>query len=402
MSTTIPTADGIIRSPDRNNNNTDFSSRVGSDGITITIIMSSYVYYSCGRRPAFVLPASLSVDDSGDVVTNQPPTAPGSIDVQNVVSGGTTTITITSATDSDGTVTSYRYERSVDGAGFTQFSNTSALSVEDHIDVDWGTVQYRVCAVDDQGSTGPYVTSENYTINDGYIILGGPQPNMGVRDNSFTFSALLDVSGFDDITDITVNAFLDGESVLSDTLDQGQSVEFYVDTRAMAPGEHKIRVTAEHESVLPAMQDYTFTISTYELPSGGRTEQFEDEYCNAIFPVTMTRNVVDSNNRSVQNDIDDLKKRHHGENGHIEHVDTAYGVTSYNLNRESGVVYSVEIYPQNANGAAFPMMAFCIPNGFNSEVNLGSIGTVNASESNIVFTMANTTIVKIGKFVSDK
>lgn len=40
----IPTADGIIRSPNRNNNNTDFSSRAGSDGITT--IMSSYVYYS--------------------------------------------------------------------------------------------------------------------------------------------------------------------------------------------------------------------------------------------------------------------------------------------------------------------------------------------------------------------
>ena len=78
---------------------------------------------SYGRRPAFVLPGSLSVDDSGNVVTNQPPTAPGSIDVQNVVSGGTTTITITAATDSDGTVSSYRYERSVDGGSFTQIAN---------------------------------------------------------------------------------------------------------------------------------------------------------------------------------------------------------------------------------------------------------------------------------------
>ena len=44
MSGAVPTADGIIRSPDRNNNNTDFSSRVSSD--EITIIMTSYVYYS--------------------------------------------------------------------------------------------------------------------------------------------------------------------------------------------------------------------------------------------------------------------------------------------------------------------------------------------------------------------
>ena len=39
----------------------------------------SYVNYSYGRRPAFVLPGSLYVDDSGNVVTNEVPTAPGVI-----------------------------------------------------------------------------------------------------------------------------------------------------------------------------------------------------------------------------------------------------------------------------------------------------------------------------------
>ena len=63
---------------------------------------SYYVYYSYGRRPAFVLPGTLYVDDSGNVVTNESPTAPGSINVSSVVGGGTTTITITAATDPDG------------------------------------------------------------------------------------------------------------------------------------------------------------------------------------------------------------------------------------------------------------------------------------------------------------
>ena len=72
--------------------------------------------YSYGRRPAFVLPGSLYVDDSGNVVTNEVPTAPGAITADPVVGGGTTTITLASpATDPDGSVVNYQYEHKIDG-----------------------------------------------------------------------------------------------------------------------------------------------------------------------------------------------------------------------------------------------------------------------------------------------
>ena len=72
----------------------------------VTNFLSSY-----GRRPAFVLPGSLYVDDSGNVVTNEVPTAPGAITADPVVGGGTTTITLASpATDPDGSVVNYQYE----------------------------------------------------------------------------------------------------------------------------------------------------------------------------------------------------------------------------------------------------------------------------------------------------
>ena len=117
-----------------------------------------------GCRPALPLPSNLYVSDDGSILTNEPPTAPGSIDVTGVVSGRQATITLTAATDPDGTVASYRYERKVDGGGWTQFSSTSSLSVTDSINDSWTTVTYRACAVDNEGAQGPFATSQPYTV----------------------------------------------------------------------------------------------------------------------------------------------------------------------------------------------------------------------------------------------
>ena len=89
-----------------------------------------------------------------------PPRHPGSIEVTGIVGGGSAAITLTAATDPDGTVESYRYERQVDGGAWTQFADTSSLSQTDAVSSEWGTVAYRACAVDDAGEAGPYATSQ--------------------------------------------------------------------------------------------------------------------------------------------------------------------------------------------------------------------------------------------------
>ena len=72
-----------------------------------------------------------------EVFNNQPPSAPGSIRAENVVSGKYATITITSATDSDGYIAEYIYERSVDGGSWSQAARSGSLSYMDLIDADW-------------------------------------------------------------------------------------------------------------------------------------------------------------------------------------------------------------------------------------------------------------------------
>ena len=117
-----------------------------------------------GRRPAFVLPKSLFVQDDGTIIINQPPTAPGSITADNVIGNQQAAITLTAATDPDGSVASYTYERQVDGGGWTVFATSSALTRTDPVDDSWTTVAYRAKATDNLGLSGPYATSQTYTV----------------------------------------------------------------------------------------------------------------------------------------------------------------------------------------------------------------------------------------------
>ena len=361
------------------------------------------VFNSYGRRPAFVLPGTLYVDDSGNVVTNESPTAPGSINVSSVVGGGTTTITITAATDPDGSIANYQYQRKVDGGSWETFQTTTALSVSDSIASDWGTVQYRACAIDNQGATGPYVESTVYDVNSGYITIGGPSKSMGEKDAPFTFSATIGVSGLSGIKNINVKAWIDSFLKYDETKNQGETISFEVDTRTMATGTHTIRVTAEQaeDSVLPAMEDYTFTIPMEDVPEGGRSVQAEDELGNPIWFRVMARDVISTSGASIMNDIEDLRTQHHGMTGQLEHVDTVTNTTSYTLARDSGVNYAVVVYPQIATGTANPMLNFSIPSTYNGTVTLGSIGSAKCEADSITFTIPNTAILSIYKYALD-
>ena len=381
-----------LRSPYRTYD--DYAYNVFPDGDVVY-----HVYWgSCGRRPAFVLPSSLFVSDDGDVVTNIPPTAPGSINVNSVVAGGTTTITITAASDSDGTIENYQYEHSVDGAAYQTLGIQAGLTFNDEIQSSWGTVQYRVCAIDNMGAKGPYVTSQKYTVQSGYVTIGGPSPSMGTKDQPFTFEATIGVSGLTGITGIHVRAWVDSYLSYDDSVNQDAKVSFEVDTRSMSAGSHTIRVIAEHDTVLSAQQDYTFTISEMDIPEGGRAEQFEDEYGTAIFPVTMAKNVISPNGTSIQAEIEKLRVQHHGTTGQLEHVDAVTGTASYKLTREAGTTYACTLFTQVATGTSNPMLCFSIPSSFNGNVTLGSVGSVKVESASITFTIPTTAVLNISKY----
>lgn len=338
------------------------------------------------------------------VMHNQPPTAPGSINVTNVVGGQTATITITAATDPDGTVESYVYERSVDNSSHWDIiATTSALSTTDRISSDWGTVAYRAKAVDDDGASGPYVTSEQYAVNVGWITIGGPSTAMGQQIKPFTLSAPISVSGQTGVTGITVTGYLDGKKVLDTILDQGENAEISVDTRVLASGQHTIQIQAEKGELLPANKAWQFVIPFNALPDGGRAEQLWDENQVPIFPRTTSQMVIGKNGMSVQNDLDNIEKRFRGRTGHLEQVDAVFLGTAgaqTELPRESGVHYCFGVY-STAGSTNFTMVL--ISAGSSAYKTLDGNVAIGASTDKFTVSLngSNAAIVQYFKFVVD-
>ena len=168
-------------------------------------------------QPILCIKGSHPVTEDGHLKFNDPPTAPGSIDVSGVVRGGSATITLTAATDPDGTVASYIFERQVDGGAWEQVAQANSLTQTDPIGEDWGTVAYRACAVGEMGVSGPYVTGETYTINSGWVTIGGPAEDMGSQPRRFDFAFSVSVSGVASVDAITVSVARDGTRIYSGT-----------------------------------------------------------------------------------------------------------------------------------------------------------------------------------------
>lgn len=204
------------------------------------------------------------------VTNNQPPTAPGSIDVTNVVSGQKATITLTAATDPDGSIASYIYQRSVDSGAWQQFAQANTLTQTDTVSNSWGTVQYRACAVDNEGAQGPFATSTLYTVTSGLLVIGGPNPSLGELDRQFKLALNINVTGVPSLTDIDVQATLDGAGIYTGQVDSGGVATIPVDARVLYTGAHTIRVTVSHDDYEPATAEYTFTVPTVSMPDGGR------------------------------------------------------------------------------------------------------------------------------------
>ena len=226
-----------------------------------------------GIRPFMPLSNDLYVLDDGTVIVNSPPTAPGSLDVTGVIRGETATITLTAATDPDGTVESYIFERQVDGGAWQKISQANSLTQTDTVGDEWGTVTYRACAVDDMGASGPYITGETFTVNSGFVTIGGPDANIGDKPAPFNFDFVCAVSGQASVDAISVSVTLDGQNVYTGTPNSGAQVSVYIDTRFMATGQHTIQVSASKEDYQPASSTYTFNVPAVALlPYEGKAQ----------------------------------------------------------------------------------------------------------------------------------
>lgn len=266
-----------------------------------------------------------------EVFNNQPPGAPGSITASNVVSGRYATITLTSASDPDGYIANYIYERSIDGGSWQQITTSGALSIQDQVSEDWATVQYRACAVDNNGAQGPYVTGQLYTLNTGYIMIAGPDEDLGTRRGPFGLSVTIGVSGESgsSVTDIAVTVTLDGGTIYSGVRDAGEDLTVIIDTRFLKTGSHTIRIVAEKGGAyMPATAAFVFDVPVFNMSllEGARAGLIQNSLGEGKLPYTLAQLViVDETGKTLADMLEDLAAPDEPETPDSPAVQTASG-----------------------------------------------------------------------------
>lgn len=261
---------------------------------------------SVGSRPVFTLPATAKVADDGTISLSQPPTAPASITVPTLASGAQAAITWTAATDPDGTIASYTLERSINGSGWTQIFSGNALTYTDTIG-DWGTVTYRVCAVDNDGMSGDYATSETITVQDAVFYISGPAPDMGEQTAPFDFTITTGISGpAQTVSGVTCTILLDGYNIYTDYTSTGEDTTVNIDVRAISGGAHTITAKADKAGYVSVVQQYTFTTPAIPFPDGGQAEQLQNQSGTPIFPQTTAALVQGLKGESIAGNIEEL------------------------------------------------------------------------------------------------
>lgn len=135
---------------------------VGSSGVWY----GDFCSYSCGIRPALILPSTLLVSDDGTVSTNTAPSTPGSISVPSSIMGGTNiSISWAKSSDAESNLAGYKVERSTNGgSSWSQIYQGTATSTTNNVAFGTTSVMYRVKAYDTEGLESGWRTSSQVTV----------------------------------------------------------------------------------------------------------------------------------------------------------------------------------------------------------------------------------------------
>lgn len=244
-----------------------------------------------------------------EVINNYPPSAPGSINVTGVQVDQEATITITEATDTDGYITNYYWERSIDGGAFTQIQETTnlVLSIKDQISADWGTVTYRVRAKDDYGEYGDYATSTTYEIQEGVLMISTPSYNLGEQISPFYFIFQVNVTGAPADTSVHVDVYLDGRPKESKDTNFATDISIPIDPRLLSAMTHTITIIAEKEGYTTAQSSNVFYISGITAPNGGVVEQLQNPAGQTVLPMTLGQCVIGRDGKDMNTVIEEVE-----------------------------------------------------------------------------------------------
>ena len=251
------------------------------------------------------------------IIANQPPTAPG-IAVDNVYIGNELEVTLTAATDPDGTVASYVIQRRIDGGAWTQVQSGTSMTYSETVSGDWGTVAYRAAAVDNEGLQGPWAASQTFDVNPGWVIISGPESDMGDKPVPFPFQFEVGVAGHPAEDNILTRVMLDGRRVVVDrTFHDHDIITINLNVKYFAAGVHKLQITADKEGYTKAMANYTFNVpaqteAILQKLEGCNAEIFQNYKGEAAVPFGLARFIFGDDGRDVNQMCGDGLKMAHG------------------------------------------------------------------------------------------
>lgn len=243
------------------------------------------------------------------VNNNYPPSAPASIRVINIQVDQNAIIAITAATDTDGYIVNYYWERSINGGSYQQIqeTNASTLSITDTVSVDWGTVSYRVRAKDDYGDYGDYITSEIYEVQEGVLTIATPSYNLGEQISSFYFIFQVNATGQTASNNVSVEIYLDNNLI------QSEDTNFFTDVivplypQYLSSKIHSIKVQAHKEGYTTAETTNIFSVTAIEAPTSGIIEQLQNPDKQNVLPITFGRCVFGRDGKDFNTIIEEVE-----------------------------------------------------------------------------------------------
>lgn len=226
---------------------------------TSSVIYRVKAYDDAGEESAYKTSSQVPV------VNNTAPSAPASISVPtDVKGGGSLVVSWATATDSDGNLSGYKLERSVDGGTFTQVYNGASTSYTDTITKGWNKVQYRVKAYDPYAESG-YTTSTERAVdnNSAPTITCSSESGSDLGTKSAGFSVTYSVNDVDTADTVTVTEKLDGTVKRTYTATKNANNSFAVTGeyfQKVLNGSHTLTIEAS-DGKATATHTLTFTKS---------------------------------------------------------------------------------------------------------------------------------------------
>lgn len=210
---------------------------------TASVMYRVKAYDDAGEESAYKTSSQVTV------VNNTAPSAPASISVPTEVKGGgSLVISWSAATDSDGNLSGYKLERSVNGGAYSEIYDGKNTSYTDTITKGWNKVQYRVKAYDPYTSSG-YTTSTERTVdnNSAPTITCSNASGSNLGTKSAGFSVTYSVNDADTADNVTVTEKLDGVTKRTFAATKGANNSFAITGeyfQKVLNGSHTITIEA--------------------------------------------------------------------------------------------------------------------------------------------------------------